>query len=153
MTLVAVPQHAKLGEGFSRRAQIEADAFHPGRRTNGSQSAASWLADLTDLRKLITLCGFCATKFNPKKHGYRRFYVPDHTGITDGYACSGVCDACRSRLIATGVAFVAEESYRLLCVDPIEERRRARLRARAAWMPTHRRGSRRPLAAAALQGG
>lgn len=143
-TVILVPKYTKLGEGFSRSEQREAN-FHPGRRTDGSQTAASWLADLSDLRKLITLCGFCATKFNPRRNGYRRWYAPDHTGNTSGHTVSGVCDACKSPLVANGVAFIAAETYNLVCIDPVDARRQARMKARAAWtQPRLRTGSRRP---------
>lgn len=144
--ITLVPKYGKIGDGFSRREQAEA-AFHAGRRTDGTQSAASWLMDLVSLRKLISLCGFCARKFNPRRHQYRRWYVPDHTGNTSGYATSGQCDACKSKLIGTGVSFVAEETYSLVCIDPIQARREARMRARAAW--TIPRVSRRAREAAA----
>ena len=145
-----VPQGPKLGEGFSRRAQAEA-MFHPGRRTDGTQSAATWLTDLADLRKFINLCGFCARRFDMKAHRYRRFYVPDPVGITNGYATSGQCDGCKSRLTANGVGFIAEETYHLTCVDPVDERRQARLRARTAWagVAIQRRAGRRALVATA----
>lgn len=139
MSLVlAVPKYAKLGEGFSRREQIAA-LEHPGRRTDGTQSAATWLADLTDLRKALTLCAaYCAPKFNPRRHGYRRFYMPDLTGKTDGYTSNGQCDGCKQHTALRpggGRTFIAEETYRLVCVDPLDARREARARAGAqtAW--------------------
>lgn len=146
MTVALVPKYHKLGSGFSRREQAEA-MIHGGRRTDGTQSAATWLADLADLRKLIMLCGFCAPRFNPARHRYRRWYVPDHTGTTSGYAVSGQCDGCKSRLIGTGVSFVPEEDYRLICIDPLDARRQARQRARAAWAIP--RATRRALVATA----
>ena len=155
MTTFLIPKYRALGQGFSARERRQA-RYHAGRRVDGTQSAATWIVNLTDLRKLITLCGFCARKFNPKRHGYRRFYVPDQTGLTNGYACSGVCDACKARLVATGVAFIAEETYAQVCVDPVEQRRRARMTARAAatvWTTIHRmQDSRRSTEAAARKG-
>lgn len=151
MTTILVPRGVKLGEGFSRSEQREA-LFHQGRRTDGTQSAATWITDLTDLRKLITLCGFCAGQFNPKRHGYRRWHVPDLVGATNGYAVSGQCDACKTKLVANGQSFVAEETYALVCIDPLQARREARQRARAArhtWAAFNRRDSRRSLVAAA----
>ena len=156
MTLqVAVPRHQRLGEGFPRREQIEADVLHPGRRTDGTQSRASWILDLISLRKLLTLCGWCARQFNYRRHGYRRFYVNDFTGITNGYAVSGQCDGCTTAMHATGLGFVAEEAYKLTCVDPTEQRRHARLRARHAesvWQAVNRRASRRTHETAAEKG-
>lgn len=107
---------------------------HPGRRTTGAQSAASWVLDLSDLKKVILLCGICRTKFNPRKHRYRRFYVPDPTSKTDGYRHNGVCDACKQRTenCGGGTAFVHESTYALVCIDPAEARRKARLRWRGA---------------------
>ena len=159
--LIAVPRGATLGEGFSRREQIAA-LEHPGRRTDGTQSAATWLADLTDLRKAITLCAaYCAPKFNPRRHGYRRFYMPDLAGKTDGYMSNGLCDGCKQQtalLPGGGRTFIAEESYRLVCIDPLDARRIARARAgtQTAWQCVSsmftRRGSRRPLEATARKG-
>jgi len=132
--MIVVPKNAKLGQGFSK-AQIAASAEHPGRRTDGTQSAASWLSDLTGLKKLIVLCSFCRVKFNPRKNGYRRFYVHDIAGATDGYAANGRCDACKQPTVNAGggTAFIHEETYDLVCVDPIEQRRQARRRSASAW--------------------
>lgn len=105
---------------------------HPGRRTDGRQTAASWIGDLAALRKTIILCGVCRTKFNPRKHGYRRLFVGDPTHKTDGYSAGGKCDGCRQRTenVGGGVALIHETLYRSVCMDPVEARRRARSRWR-----------------------
>lgn len=159
--LVLVPKYHRLGEGFSRREQVKA-LEHPGRRTDGTQSAASWLSDLTDLRKAITLCqAYCAPKFNPRRHGYRRFYSPDITGKTDGYTHNGTCDGCKQNtalLPGGGRTFIPEETYRLVCIDPLDARRKARAAAGAqtAWQRITsmftQRGSRAPYEGAARKG-
>lgn len=132
--IVTVPKYAKLGQGFSKVEQAAA-LEHPGRRTDGTQSAATWLGDLSSLKKLIILCSFCRPKFNPRKNGYRRFYVHDITGATDGHAANGRCDACKQPTVNSGggTAFVHEATYDLVCVDPVEQRRKARMRSAAAW--------------------
>ena len=134
MPVVIVPKYARVGEGFSRQERA-ASMEHPGRRTDGSQSAAHWITSLTDLRKVILLCSFCRIKFNPRKNGYRRMYVADPTGRTDGYAHNGTCDACKQPTVNTGggTAYVHEEMYRLVNQDPTEVRRRARMQSASAW--------------------
>jgi hypothetical protein len=152
---IAIPKNTKLGEGFSKQ-EIRRSTEHPGRRTDGSQSAASWISDLGILRKSILLCGWCKVKFNPRKARYRKFYSPDWTGKTDGYLTHGKCDGCKNETINTpggGTLFTPEEVYNLTCVDPVEQRRKARLKWRAqnAWGVVQRinSGSRRPNEAAA----
>ncbi len=127
-----IPKYAKLGQGFSVREIAKADE-HPGRRVDGSQSAPSWIADLVDTRKTVLLCSFCRPHFNPRKHNYRKFYIPDHTGHTDGYQVNGMCDACKQMTVncGGGTAFVHEEIYALTCIDPVVARRNARASAKA----------------------
>lgn len=135
MTTVLTPRGTRLGAGFTPAERFDGDHRHPGRRTDGTQSAASWMTDLTDTRKVILLCGWCRAKFNPRRHGYRTFFVPDPTGATSGYVSNGPCDACKQPTAATpggGTSFVTEETYHLTCVDPAEVRRASRARARAA---------------------
>lgn len=154
---IAVPVHGKLGEGFSRRERLRA-LEHPGRRSDGVQTAATWITDLMALRKAILLCSFCRPKFNPRKHGYRKFYSPDWTGKTDGYMSNGRCDGCKQNtalLAGGGTTFISEDTYRLVCIDPLDARRVARAEARsltawgriATWW-----GSARPCEARALKG-
>lgn len=53
--------------------------------------AGGWVADLAALNKCITLCDFCAAKFNPKAHGYvARRVVPYLSYVI------GDCDGCRT---------------------------------------------------------
>ena len=135
--IVIVPKYSKVGQGFSVKEKMEGWE-HPGRRTDGSQSAASWIIDELVTRKAtVILCSFCRPKFNPRRHNYRKFYVPDSTGMTDGYQTNGKCDACKQMTVncGGGTAFVHEETYNLVCVDPIDARRQARAKARAlsAW--------------------
>lgn len=132
MPVILVPKYASLGQGFSRSEQAEAN-YHPGRRTDGTQSAASWISDLAALKKTILLCAWCRGNFNPRKNGYRRLFVPDHTGNTDGYSANGMCDACKQMTATTpggGTAYVALEHYNKVSQDPVEARRKARLRWR-----------------------
>lgn len=116
---------------WSVRDQVKS-LEHPGRRTDGSQSAAGWISDLSELKKTIILCGICRVKFNPRKHGYRRLFTADPTFKTDGYSASGRCDGCKQRTesVGGGVAFIHETLYQSVCVDPVEARRKARLRWR-----------------------
>lgn len=159
--VVIVPKYAKVGVGYSRPEQAKA-LEHPGRRPDGVQTAASWVTELTDRRKVLILCSFCAPKFNPRRHGYRRFYNPDHTGITPGHAVNGICDGCRQPTVLVGgggTGYISEETYRLVCTDPVDARRRARAaagatsawgRVRALWS---RPGNRPPVEGPVSQGG
>jgi hypothetical protein len=154
--IIAVPHGSKLGEGFSKRARFEGDALHPGRRTDGRQSAATWITTLTDTGKVILLCSWCRPKFNPRRHGYRRFFSPDTSGRTDGFVSNGMCDACKSQTALSpggGTSFIREDYYQQVCQDPATARRNAR-RAWAgpsAWdrVSTYFMGSRGPTDAAA----
>lgn len=131
-----VPKYKKLGEGFTRE-EIFWSQVHPGRRTDGSQPRAGWLDDLVQLKKCIILCSYCRVNFNPRKHHYRKFYCADITGITDGTATNGRCDSCKEMTVncGGGTSFVHEETYNLVCRDPMDARRRAKAQARAvsAW--------------------
>jgi len=133
MAIVIVPAHARLGQGFTMAQKAQADE-HPGRRIDGSQSAASWVGDKSDLKQTIILCSFCRVNFNPRKNHYRRMYVADHTGMTDGYQVNGKCDACKQMTINSGggTAYVHEQFYNQVCQDPIVARRNARAKAKAA---------------------
>ncbi len=131
--IVIVPAHARLGQGFNRQEIAKADE-HPGRRIDGSQSAAAWVGDLTDLQQTIILCSFCRVNFNPRKNHYRRLFVADHTGHTDGYQVNGKCDACKQFTIncGGGTGYVHEQFYNQVCQDPTVARRNARIKAKAA---------------------
>lgn len=142
MSIVIVPKYAKVGQGFTVAEKAQADE-HPGRKV-GSQSAASWVMDLVSLKKLVILCSFCRPKFNPRKFGYRKFYNPDSTGLTDGHVVNGRCDDCKehtARVAGGGVAFVHEEEYAKVCMDPVVARRNARAKAKelSPWRATNRR--------------
>lgn len=134
--ITIVPKYSKLGLGFSRKEKVLAMA-HPGRRTDGKQSAATWVTDLTALRKVVILCSFCRGKFNPRRHGYRRIYTPDPTGKTDGYTVNGDCDACKGWTpnLGGGTAYTPDELYVKTHMDPAEARRarRARLGDTSIW--------------------
>lgn len=128
MAVLCVPKYARLGEGFSRKEKAAANE-HPGRRVDGTQSPAHWITCLADLKKTILLCSFCRARFNPRKHHYRRYYSPDASGKTDGYAVNGLCDACKESTVnfpGGGTMFIHEETYDLVCLDPVEARRRTR---------------------------
>ena len=135
MSLVtAVPKYAKIGQGYSRQEQARA-LEHPGRRRDGTQSAATWVTELSDRRKVVLFCTYCRVQFNPRRQRYRAFYNPDLTSVTSGYLANGLCDGCGQRtdlLPGGGTAFISEETYRLVCMDPLAARRRARAAARAA---------------------
>ena len=111
------------------KQDITKSTEHPGRQRH---TPASWICDLTDLKKTILLCGVCRVKFNPRKHGYRRLFVGDPTGKTDGYSANGRCDACSERTenIGGGTAFVHETLYHAVSQDPAVARRKARMRWR-----------------------
>ena len=136
--IIIVPAHARLGEGFSKKEILKAQE-HPGRQINpsrGYQTPAAYLDDLGALKKLILLCDFCRAKWNPRTHGYRPMYIPDSSGKTDGYMSNGWCDACKeftANVGRAGRAFVHEETYNEICVDP----KIARRNARAAWGEKH----------------
>lgn len=134
MAIVIVPKYHRLGEGFTRSEIAKADE-HPGRRVDGSQSPASWIADLVDTKKFILLCTFCRHNFNPRKHNYRKAYIPDSSHKTTGYEFEGMCDACKQPTGITGTGFVHEEIYALSYIDPVTTRRNARAAAKAlpAW--------------------
>lgn len=136
---VIIPKHGKLGEGFSKQEKLLA-MKHPGRQTNpqkGYQSRAAWIADLVALRKVIILCSFCRSYFNPRKANYRRVYVPDITGKTDGYTVNGDCDVCKGFTpnLGGGTAFTPDELYVQTHMDPAEARRarRARMGDEGIW--------------------
>ena len=155
--IILVPAHARLGEGFSRREQIKA-LEHPGRRTDGVQTAATWITSLIDLRKSILLCTYCRPRFNPRRHGYRKFYAPDLTGKTDGYMHNGICDACKQQtalLPGGGMTFIPEETYQLVCIDPLDARRKARAAAGrlSAWERVQRMWANRGAREAAVPKG
>jgi hypothetical protein len=129
---VIIPKNSKLGSGFTQK-QKEAGYEHPGRRTDGTQTAASWILDLVALKKTVLLCSYCRVKFNPRDFHYRKMYIPDPTGHTDGYAMNGMCDHCKVMTVNAGggTAFVHEEIYNLVCQDPVVVRRAARAAAKA----------------------
>lgn len=140
MSIVVVPKHARLGEGFSKWEKLQAEE-HPGRRTkaHGYQSPSEFITSLIDLRKPVILCGFCRHKFDPKVARYRRFFCLDSTG-QNGYVTNGRCDDCKADTRNTpgqGTMFISEESYGLVCKEPGEGRRSARARVsyarQSAW--------------------
>lgn len=128
-----VPRYSRLGEGFSKAQKFvgqEVKPLHGGKRAAGP---AGWLSDLITLRKVVILCSFCRAKFNPRRFGYRRVFVPDATGKSDGYTVNGSCDWCKGETVnlSGGTAFQPEELYKLTTIDPTEQRRTARLRAKS----------------------
>lgn len=141
--IVIVPAHARLGEGFSKR-EILKSYEHPGRRTtaHGYQSQASWISDFVALKKLIILCSICRQHFNPRKHGYRRVYIPDSSGKTDGYGINGQCFGCKEETVNVGggTGYEPEETYPLLYIDPIQARRNTRAvwKAQSVWTAIQR---------------
>lgn len=141
--IVIVPKHARIGEGFSKR-EIAESFVHPGRRTtaHGYQSPASWISDLVALEKFIILCSVCRQHFNPRKHNYRRTYVPDTSGRTSGYEVNGRCDGCKEMTVNVGggTGFIPEKHYKALFLDPVQARRNARAawKAQSVWATVQR---------------
>ena len=107
---------------------------HPGRKVDGTQSAAHWVCDLADARRSVILCSFCRKNFGPRHDKYRKLYVPDNSVKTDGYTVNGKCDGCKGNtaLLGGGLLFLAEEIWKDSSMDPQEARRNARQAARAA---------------------
>jgi len=135
-TILLSKYGGKLGEGFSKREKIDSMAF-PGRRHDGVQTAATFIADLSDTRTAILLCSFCQPRFNFRKNKYRAKFTADPTGITDGYLKNGQCEACgqMTQNAGGGKLFIAEDYWEQVSQDPGE----ARANARMAWKgPTWR---------------
>lgn len=138
MPVVLIPKYSKLGEGFSKHEVLKS-MEHPGRKAGvKGTSAAAWIDNLVSLRKFIILCSFCRHKFNFRKHHYRRFYVPDITGRTDGFMVNGKCDACKQEtaLLGGGSGFIHEEEYSKSCEEPSSIRRvnaRAKHKSMSVW--------------------
>lgn len=65
--LVLVPQHGRLGEGFTKREQLVAKEAK-GRPWH--RPAGGWVDDLVGRRLMVMLCPFCVGKFNPRVHHY-----------------------------------------------------------------------------------
>lgn len=132
MSDVVIPKHAKLGEGFSRAEKLASQEVKPLHGGKIAQGRACWLDDLITLRKVVILCDFCRAKFNPRRFGYRRVYVPDSSGKSDGYTVNGYCDWCKNNtaIMGGGAAFQPEELYKLTTVDPTVARREARAAAK-----------------------
>lgn len=83
MTIIAVPKYGKLGSGFSKREMLKAS--EAAGRPSG-QTAGTWVSDLVSCQKLIALCPFCVSKFNPRANNYA-------TWRKDIYSI-GKCDGC-----------------------------------------------------------
>ena len=132
-----VPHGSKLGTGFSKAEKLAGQAIHPQHNASKGQSRANWISDLVALRKVVILCSYCRAKFNPRQAGYRRVYIPDYTGKTDGYTVNGDCDSCRvfTPNAGGGCAFQPEELYEATHIDPTVARRQARARAglKSTW--------------------
>lgn len=47
-----------------------------------------WVADLVALRRAVTLCDFCAPKFNPRRNGYEVW--------RKNLRANGRCDGCNT---------------------------------------------------------
>ena len=154
MVEFVIPKHEKLGRGFSRAAQIQAQE-HPGRQTNpshGYQTPVAWLSDLLSLRRILILCTNCERHFDAGRFQYRVVYVPDWTGKTDGYTVNGKCDWCAQETtdVGGGKAFQPEEFYKATHMEPAEARRASRARAmsKRAWDAVQSEVSRRQQARA-----
>ena len=127
-----IPRGKKLGAGYTRGDEIASQAIKPQHNATKGQSSIGWLQDLVTLRKVIILCSYCRFKFNPRKLGYRKVYVPDLTGKTDGYTVNGDCDSCKvfTSNAGGGTAYQPEELYAATHVDPVVARRQSRAAAK-----------------------
>ena len=138
-----IPRGAKLGEGFTKAEKVMAEEVTPQHKASKGQSRAGWISDLLALRRIIILCSYCRAKFNPRKVNYRRVFVPDTTGKSDGYTVNGHCDGCASWTpnVGGGTAFQPEEDYLATHIDPTIARRHARASAKelGTWEFVNRR--------------
>jgi len=149
---IAVPKQGKrLGEGFSKAAKLQALEW-PGRQTQparGYQTPVSYLSDLLALRRVIILCQVCAPRFAKEcqHQHYRKVFIPDFTGRTDGYTVNGRCDSCtqETAIVGGGRAYQPEEEYLKTHIDPSQARRAARATAKAlgTWQFVQREQARR----------
>jgi hypothetical protein len=143
MTTVFIPRGAHLNDesAFTKREKVDAK-IHPGRRTQvkGYQSPASWISDLSELKKLIILCSFCRPWFDPKRYRYRKMQVFVQSEMKTTEKVNGVCDRCKQRTadMGGGTAFVHEEIYQQVCTDPRVARRNARIAAQRVISGLHR---------------
>lgn len=135
---VAIPKHGgRLGQGFNKGQQLKAMEA-PGRQTNprrGYQTPVAFISDRLALRQVLILCNICAPKFAPvaKRARYRLVFIPDQTGVTDGYTVNGQCDSCAQEtvMMGGGRAYQPEELYAKTHLDPSEARRAARAAAKS----------------------
>ena len=91
---------------------------HPGRRPG--KPHGSYVIDLADLRKVVVLCPLCNSKFDWKRHRFRK-------EKEFPYVVSK-CDACKTTDSYCSM-YIAEESYKK--VRSTAEDRRAE--AKAFW--------------------
>lgn len=126
-----IPRGSALGRGYSNVEKLRGQEIHPQHDATKGQSRIGWLDSLLVLKKVIVLCSWCREKFNPRKVGYRRVYVPDFTGKTDGYTVNGDCDSCHlfTAFAGGGTAYQPEELYFLTHQDPVVARRQSRANA------------------------
>ena len=113
------------------KSPLDPKRITPQHDASKGQSRIGWLDSLLSLKKVVILCSWCRSKFNPRQHNYRRVYVPDYTGKTDGYTVNGDCDSCRSftPTAGGGTAYQPEELYALTHQDPVVARRQSRANA------------------------
>ena len=104
------------------------------------------MSDIIALRKALILCVTCCRKFEQqamRRVQYRKVYIPDLTGKTDGYTVNGVCDVCKQEtaIVGGGRAYQPEEVYALTHIDPAESRAVARAKAKqlGTWQFLQRR--------------
>ena len=127
-----IPRGKKLGSGYSKAEKTAGLVIHPQHNASKGQSKIGWLDSLLSLKKVVILCSYCRGKFEPRRFGYRRVYVPDFTGKTDGYTVNGDCASCRTFTANAGggTAFQPEELYALTHQDPVVARRQSRAAAK-----------------------
>lgn len=145
---VFIPRGQKLGEGYTKAERFVGQEVKPLHGGKIAQGRASWLDDLIALRKVVILCTFCRAVFKPHKVGYRRVFIPDTSGKSDGYQVNGCCDWCKNEtanIPGGGTAFQPEELYKATTIDPSQARRSARAAAKSlrTWQYLQSKQSRR----------
>ena len=128
MTEILLPKYRVIEKKLGKPIPQE----YMGRQSDpkrGYESPAAHLDNLAAQKKCIILCSFCQPKWgNPRKKGYRARFVPDPSGVTNGYTVTGQCDACKQQTgnMGGGKLYINEEDYLKISMDPAEARKRAR---------------------------
>jgi len=78
------------------KAPINAARAAQSRGKRSTLSRGAWLADLTALRKAITLCFRCAARWNARENGYQAAQV-----VPGWNLCQAECDGCKTETRCT----------------------------------------------------